>query len=303
MALEKNSHHQKEPNRYTLVLVPSDQSKTTKSFSFSVVSVVSIFAAMFFVIVGITLSVLVYTPLGPLVPIPNPELEQLYGKKIVEIQEQVNGLLSELVQLRQYNLHLRKALGEHLSAEDSAMMEQRSTYSTPPVTAMGTDTTKKYLQPENVRTSTPTLSMSELLKSEGEREIQQPHTGEEPFPLMTPAMGYFTRSFDAKNNHLGLDIAGKEGTLVIAAAPGSVLFADWTYNDGFKIILAHNSGYVTVYKHNTSLLKKVGDAVKRAEPIALMGSTGRTSSGPHLHFEVWKNGIALNPVNYLVTIQ
>jgi murein DD-endopeptidase MepM/ murein hydrolase activator NlpD len=74
-----------------------------------------------------------------------------------------------------------------------------------------------------------------------------------------------------------------------------VLFAGWTYDDGNMLIIAHGGGYATVYKHLQTLLKSTLNSVKRGEPIALLGSSGRTSMGPHLHFEVWHNGVPEDP--------
>jgi murein DD-endopeptidase MepM/ murein hydrolase activator NlpD len=122
-------------------------------------------------------------------------------------------------------------------------------------------------------------------------------------PLTMPADGYLTRGFDAQQEHYGIDIAGKPGTAIFAAADGSVMFAGWTYEDGFMMIIGHSQGYMTVYKHNQALLKSTAEKVRRGEPIALLGNTGTTSAGPHLHFELWKDGIVCDPDNYLLIPQ
>ena len=122
-------------------------------------------------------------------------------------------------------------------------------------------------------------------------------------PFGSPTHGYYTHSYDAEKKHYGVDIAGKEGSPVFAAAGGRIVFASWTYDDGFEVIMAHDKGYMTIYKHNQALIKNVGDVLKRGEIIALMGNTGRTSSGPHLHFEIWKDGSVLDPMNYLLTLE
>ena len=122
-------------------------------------------------------------------------------------------------------------------------------------------------------------------------------------PLVSPAEGYVTRGFDTRHYHYGTDFAGKKSSSILAAADGSVVFSGWTYNDGFMMMLAHDRGYITVYKHNEALLKSTGSLVKRGELIALLGNTGKTSYGPHLHFEVWKDGIAYDPEQFLLTTQ
>jgi murein DD-endopeptidase MepM/ murein hydrolase activator NlpD len=123
------------------------------------------------------------------------------------------------------------------------------------------------------------------------------------FPLTQPTLGFVTRKIDPEAGHFGMDIAGKIGAPVVAAADGIVVFADWSYEYGFMMILSHADGYTTVYKHAQSLLKTVGSSVKRGEMIALLGNTGSTSSGPHLHFELWRDGVPMDPEQYLLNYQ
>jgi murein DD-endopeptidase MepM/ murein hydrolase activator NlpD len=82
-----------------------------------------------------------------------------------------------------------------------------------------------------------------------------------------------------------------------------VIFSGWTYDDGYMIMIGHGSGYQTSYKHNEALLKEIGARVRRGEPIALLGSSGRTSSGPHLHFEVWKDAVPQDPKDYILAFE
>jgi murein DD-endopeptidase MepM/ murein hydrolase activator NlpD len=109
-----------------------------------------------------------------------------------------------------------------------------------------------------------------------------------------------TRGFDPEHNHFGLDIAGKTGNLIVAAADGKIVFSGWTYDGGYIVIVSHASGFMSFYKHNQSLLKSSGSFVRRGEPIATLGNSGTTSSGPHLHFEIWKDGIPVDPSIYMI---
>ena len=88
-----------------------------------------------------------------------------------------------------------------------------------------------------------------------------------------------------------------------AAADGYIVFSGWTYDDGNMVIISHGGGYFTIYKHNQSLLKSANDFVKRGQPIALLGNSGNTSYGPHLHFELWKDGQPQNPDEYLIATE
>jgi len=122
-------------------------------------------------------------------------------------------------------------------------------------------------------------------------------------PTFPPVRGYVTRQFEHRTSfeqpaHHGVDVAAREGTTVDAAAQGLVIFAGWSYPYGNLIILQHKSGYQTFYGHNQVLLVEPGERVLQGQPIALLGNSGR-SSAPHLHFEIWKDGVRVNPESVL----
>jgi murein DD-endopeptidase MepM/ murein hydrolase activator NlpD len=112
--------------------------------------------------------------------------------------------------------------------------------------------------------------------------------------LTPPLRGFVSRGLDPAIGHFGVDVAVPTGTPVHAAAPGQVLLSDSTREGGLTLVLAHPQGLVTVYKHNDRLLVRAGDLVSAGMPIALSGSTGRLTTGPHLHFEAWRAGQPLD---------
>ncbi|QMU65731.1 MAG: peptidoglycan DD-metalloendopeptidase family protein [Flavobacteriaceae bacterium] len=117
--------------------------------------------------------------------------------------------------------------------------------------------------------------------------------------FFAPITGSLSQSFDVNSKHFAVDIVTKTGTPVKAVADGTVIFSEWTAETGYVIIVKHSSEYVSVYKHNGSLLKQQGDLVKSGEVIASVGSSGKLTTGPHLHFELWSGGYAVNPLNYI----
>ncbi len=119
-------------------------------------------------------------------------------------------------------------------------------------------------------------------------------------PALPPVDGFVTRSFDARTGHYAIDIAVQEGTMVRSISDGYVIFSDWTHEGGYAIAVQHADGFVTVYKHNQRLLKRVGDRTRAREAIAISGNSGEISTGPHLHFELWHDGLAQDPRNYIV---
>ncbi|MEM9077477.1 MAG: M23 family metallopeptidase [Bacteroidota bacterium] len=117
--------------------------------------------------------------------------------------------------------------------------------------------------------------------------------------LFSPLSGTLSQGFDARLKHYAVDIVAPRGTPVKSIANGTVLFSEWTSQTGYVIIVKHQDDLTSVYKHNGSLSKAQGDLVRAGEVIAEVGNTGELTTGPHLHFELWKNGKAINPLNYI----
>jgi murein DD-endopeptidase MepM/ murein hydrolase activator NlpD len=118
--------------------------------------------------------------------------------------------------------------------------------------------------------------------------------------LISPVEGYVTDEYNTQKEHYGIDIAAKKDAPVKAVMDGKVIAADYTLETGNMITIQHKNNLVSVYKHNGALLKKAGNYVKAGEVIAMVGSTGELSTGPHLHFELWHEGKSLNPKDYIV---
>ena len=115
-----------------------------------------------------------------------------------------------------------------------------------------------------------------------------------------PTRGMMSSGFDANKKHYGVDIAATPNESVLATLDGTVILSTYTAETGYVIQIQHGQNMVSIYKHCGSLLKKEGDVVKAGEAIALVGSTGEKTTGPHLHFELWNKGRALDPSKYIV---
>ena len=117
--------------------------------------------------------------------------------------------------------------------------------------------------------------------------------------FFTPLRGLITNKFNTKTDHLAVDIVGKLNARISSVLDGTVIFAGWTMDTGFSVYIQHDTNIISAYKHNAEILKAVGDKVKAGEVIAIMGNTGELTTGPHLHFELWFNGMALDPETYI----
>lgn len=124
-----------------------------------------------------------------------------------------------------------------------------------------------------------------------------------PFPVLTrPADGIPVKFFDPESGHLGIDLALKSGSPVFAASGGLVIVSEYSPEAGYKLVIDHGNGCLTIYKHCLILMKKERDRVIPGELIALSGNSGVNTSGPHLHFEIWKDGKAVDPAKLLVNL-
>lgn len=119
------------------------------------------------------------------------------------------------------------------------------------------------------------------------------------YAFYSPVRGIVSAGFDPKIPHLATDIATRMNEPIKATLSGHVIFASFTPSTGYVIIVQHLDNLVSVYKHCAALLKKTGSFVRGGEVIALVGNTGEHSTGPHLHFELWSHGNAVNPQDYI----
>lgn len=159
--------------------------------------------------------------------------------------------------------------------------------------------------------STEKIDEKQMLPTEEELNLREEVAREDKYNLFEkakpkqtivffpPVRGIITEKFNAKEKHFAIDIALAKNTPIKSILSGKVIFADWTPNTGNVIILRHNNGFISVYKHAESLTKSQGDAVRTGEVIGLAGSTGQESTGIHLHFELWKDGYPIDPTIFI----
>lgn len=119
------------------------------------------------------------------------------------------------------------------------------------------------------------------------------------YSFYTPLKGVITDTFNVRNKHLAIDVSSYPNAAVKATLDGTVVLSSWTPETGHVMLIQHTDNFISVYKHNAVLLKKQGASVRVGEVIALMGNSGELTSGPHLHFELWHNGRAVNPSDYI----
>lgn len=118
--------------------------------------------------------------------------------------------------------------------------------------------------------------------------------------FFSPVKGVVTESFNLSEEHYGVDVVAKKDAMIKSTLDGTVIYSGFTPADGHVLQIQHDNNLISIYKHNSSVLKKMGDKVKSGEAISIIGNSGENSKGPHLHFELWHNGLPINPEEFIV---
>lgn len=292
---------EKMRDQYRLVIMNDETFEEVSSLKLTPLRVY-VFLSSLVVGTAILITVLiVYTPLKRYIP-GYGDLQR--DSEIAELTSKVAGLEEEIKAHRAYNENFRKIL-----VGDMADMTEDAVKKNSQPAAPG-DTKESSKTPKNV----PRIDEDEALRvavadgtfsggGEATPNVLNPIiTREKPLEqhvFMPPVSGEVMSPFDLQKNHFGLDVAAPKNTAVKAAADGVVISAGYTVETGYSIAIQHPNNVVTMYKHNSVLLKKAGSTVKAGEAIAIIGNSGESTSGPHLHFELWYKGRAVNPSDYI----
>ncbi|MFT4780994.1 MAG: murein DD-endopeptidase MepM/ murein hydrolase activator NlpD [Pseudohongiellaceae bacterium] len=141
--------------------------------------------------------------------------------------------------------------------------------------------------------------LRELVDKEDKYNVFESSISATNFVLFPPVNGTISEGYNIKEKHFAVDIVVAKNTPVKATADGTVIFAEWTADTGYVVIIEHSYELISVYKHNAAITKEQGDLVKSGEVIAMAGNAGELTTGPHLHFELWSRGYPVNPTNFI----
>lgn len=279
---KKGKLKQKLTDKYRLVVLNEDTFEERISLKLSRLNVFVLGGIFSILLVAITAVIIAFTPIKEYIP---GYLSTKLKADAVKLTFEADSLKQKLAILENYTKALKPVLTGQITSEeiDSLQVEARQiTIDENELNASKEDS----LFREKVEKITK-FALLDNAKSNVK------------IVFFAPLKGTLSQSFDANSKHFAVDIVAKKGTPIKAAADGTVIFSGWSAETGYAIILKHNKDFITVYKHNGNLLKQQGDFVKSGEVIASVGSTGELTTGPHLHFELWKGGYAINPTNFI----
>jgi murein DD-endopeptidase MepM/ murein hydrolase activator NlpD len=282
-------------DKYRLVIMNDETFEEVSSVKLSPLAVYGFLSSLIVATaIGVTL-LIVYTPLKRYIP--------GYGdfqrdSEVRTLSAKVRDMESEIEAVRRYNENVRNILNGDLSSMSRAAAEKQgqpvNVQDTLPVDVerIPEDDDLRAAVAKGSVTSAPVPQKGSVTAAGRDLPIEQ-------LSFMPPVTGLITAKFDLTKNHFGIDVGAARDTPIKAAANGVVITADYTVATGNIIAIQHPNNVITMYKHNSVLFKKVGDAVKAGDAIALIGNTGEESSGPHLHFELWYRGTPVDPNNYI----
>lgn len=279
----KKKFKQKLIDKYRLVVLNEDTFEEKLSFKLNRLNVF-IFGSVFSILLIIgTIFLIAFTPLKEYIPgYSSTKLK----KEATQLVYKTDSLEQVLKVNNQYLQNVRELLTGKISEvnfdKDSAMQ----------MIKLNRDSV-------NLAPSEEDLDFRKDVEGEDRYSLFNPAKKTSDVVFFAPLTGTITDRFNIEIKHFAIDIAVEAGTPVKAVADGTVIFAGWTSDTGNVIILEHAAGFISVYKHNSVLHKQEGDIVKSGEVVAASGNTGEFSTGPHLHFELWRDGQPVNPENYI----
>ena len=280
----KKSFISKLLTKYRLVLLNDSTYEEKSSFKISRLNVFSILFALMFIIVLITSGILFFTPIREYIP----------GYSSTTLQKQANLLSYKTDSLRQivflndqYINSLKKVLTGDLETIE---------YSPDSIIS------KEILDLQIIEKSKEDSILRQLVDNEDKYNLENINKNKDFYLLSSPISGVVSQNYSIADDHLAIDISVDIGTPVKSVSNGRVILSEWTTQTGYVLIIDHGNNLISVYKHNSKLLKFQGEIVKQGEIIALSGNSGVLTSGPHLHFELWSEGFSIDP-NTLINFE
>ena len=266
-------------NKYRFVLMSEDSFEEKLSFSISKLNLLSLLSVVIIIALSLSFALVIFSPLKEYIP----------GKSSSKMQRDLIGIAlksdSLQNQLNIQSLYLNN-ISSIMKGETLDFIKKDSVINT--------------IQDVNFsKSKADSLLRIEVESEEKSSILDIKKISSENLVFFSPMDGYISDSFNYKTKHYAIDIVGKKGAKISSVLDGTVIISSWNPETGNVIGIQHSNNYISFYKHCSFIIKKVGEYVTIGEHIAVIGNSGELSTGPHLHFELWKNGAPLDPEDYI----
>ena len=279
---KKGKFKKKLTAKYRLVVLNEDTFEERFSLKLSRLNVFVLSGVLSILIIAGTIVLIAFIPIKEYIPgYSSSKLKSNAVKATLE----VDSLKTRLAFLENYTRALKPVLTGEIEAES--------------IDSVLTKAKRRLIEKSELYATKEDSLFREKIESETRFSLQKNARSNVKIVFFAPLNGIISQNFDATSKHFAVDITAEIGAPIKAAADGTVIFSGWTIETGYVIIIKHAKEYISTYKHNGNLLREQGDFVKSGEVIATLGSTGELTTGPHLHFELWNGGYAVNPTNFI----
>ena len=265
---DKKKFKEKLGDYYRIIVIDVEDLKEVGNYQLSMAKIYAYIIAITLIFSIFLISLIAFTPIKRLMP-GYGDIEE--NSKFVELRKKIGFLEEELETQVVYTQGLQNMLA-------GKSMEQMS--------IPNSSTSSNETVPSKI------ISEADLQESKITQSLNRQY-------FVPPVSGIISAPFNRVKNHFGTDILAPKDTAIKAIAAGMVIGSDFTLDTGNTISIQHSNNIVSIYKHNSALLKKSGDKVHAGEAIAIIGNTGELTDGPHLHFELWYNGNPVNAENFI----
>ncbi len=250
-------------DRYRMVILNDDTFEEVSSYNLSLHNIYVLISSFIVALSLLIVSLIVFTPVKKLIP-GYADFES--NPKFIQLIQDFEAI-QDSIESQQVYIH---GIRQLLTADGSSLQGELNPRAKPPVEE---------------------IEMNDIAS----QKVVTTHE----ISLISPLQGIVSLAFNPKINHFGIDVLAPKGSPIKSTTDGHVIVSGWNLETGHTIGIQHEGNFISFYKHNLKNLKKEGDFVKSGEAIAIIGNSGTLSDGPHLHFELWYNGIPVNPEDYL----
>ena len=285
MANKKNNNRtwlQNLLNRYRMIVINETTFNEELSFRFSRLNILSIIILLLVFIFTGTFFLVSYTPIKEFIP---GYTSTKVRKEAIRNTFLLDSLVTKFQKQDQFIKSIKSALSGKNESDEGLLKE------------INKNNLESFNREFN-RVKADSLLRLEVMQ-EDKYNLMPNSKNNVKFMLFSPASGLISEPFNSETKHFAVDIALAKDTPIKSVAVGTVVLAEWTSDTGYVIVIKHNHGLLSVYKHNSTIEKSQGDIVQAGEVIAFAGNSGELSTGYHLHFELWIDGYPVDPTNFI----
>ncbi len=269
-------------NRYRMIVINETTFNEELSFRFSRLNIFSIIILLLVFIFTGTFFLVSYTPIKEFIP---GYTSTKVRKEAIRNTFLLDSLVTKFQKQDQFIKSIKSALSGENESDEGLLKE------------INKNNLESFNREFN-RVKADSLLRLEVMQ-EDKYNLMPNSKNNVKFMLFSPASGLISEPFNSEIKHFAVDVALAKETPIKSVAVGTVVLAEWTSDTGYVVVIKHNHGLLSVYKHNSTIEKSQGDIVQAGEVIAFAGNSGELSTGYHLHFELWIDGYPVDPTNFI----